>query len=49
MDNEVMIPQDMITQIREIMNSARYNDAREVNNELDLGIITFGSWPKMRV
>ena len=33
MDNEVMIPQDMIAQIREIMNTARYNVAREVNNE----------------
>ncbi len=33
MDNEVMIPQDMIAQIREIMNSARKNTARVVNNE----------------
>lgn len=33
MDNEVLIPQDLIFQIREIMNTARYNVAREVNNE----------------
>ena len=33
MENEVMIPQDMIAQIREIMNTARYNVSREVNNE----------------
>ena len=33
MDNEVMIPKDLIGQIREIMNTARYNVAREVNNE----------------
>lgn len=33
MENEIMIPQDMIAQIREIMNTARYNVAREVNNE----------------
>ena len=33
MDNEVLVPQDMIAQIREIMNTARYNVAREVNNE----------------
>ena len=33
MDNEMLIPQDMISQIREIMNAARYNVAREVNNE----------------
>ncbi|MBQ9329208.1 MAG: hypothetical protein IJ225_11840 [Solobacterium sp.] len=33
MENDIMIPQDMITQIREIMNTARYNVAREVNNE----------------
>lgn len=33
MDNEVMTPKDLIGQIREIMNKARYNVAREVNNE----------------
>lgn len=33
MDNEVMIPKDLIGQIREIMHTARYNVAREVNNE----------------
>lgn len=33
MDNEVMIPKDLIGQIREIMNTARHNVAREVNNE----------------
>ena len=33
MENEILIPQDMIAQIREIMNTARYNVAREVNNE----------------
>ena len=33
MDDEVMIPKDLIGQIREIMNTARYNVAREVNNE----------------
>lgn len=33
MDNEIMFPQDIITQIREVMNTARYNVAREVNNE----------------
>ena len=33
MDNETMIPQDMIAQIREIMNTARYKVAREVNRE----------------
>lgn len=33
MDNEVMIPKDLIGQIREIMCTARYNVAREVNNE----------------
>ena len=33
MDNEVMIPKDLIGQIREIMNTARYNVVREVNNE----------------
>ena len=33
MDNEVMISKDLIGQIREIMNTARHNVAREVNNE----------------
>jgi len=33
MGKEVMIPQDMIHQIKEIMNIARHNVAREVNNE----------------
>ena len=32
--NEVMIPLDMITKIRDIMNSARKNVATHVNNEL---------------
>ena len=33
MSNELMVPQDMIVQIRDIMNNARYNVARQVNNE----------------
>ena len=33
MDNEVMMPQDLIEKIRKIMNTARYNVAREVNKE----------------
>ncbi len=34
MNNEMMIPQDMISEIREIMHSARVRVARQVNNEL---------------
>ena len=33
MDNEIMMPQDLIEKIRKIMNTARYNVAREVNKE----------------
>ena len=33
MDNEGMMPQDLIEKIRKIMNTARYNVAREVNKE----------------
>lgn len=33
MNNELMIPQDMIIQIRDIMNNARFNVAQQVNNE----------------
>lgn len=42
MDNEVMIPKDLIGQIREIMNTARYNVAREVNNEQILAYWNIG-------
>lgn len=33
MSNELMVPQDMIVQIRDIMNNARCNVAQQVNNE----------------
>ena len=33
MSNELMVPQDMIVQIRDIMNNARYNVAQQANNE----------------
>ena len=33
MNNESMVPQDMIVQIRNIMNNARLNVVRQVNNE----------------
>lgn len=42
MDNEVMIPKDLIGQIREIMNTARHNVAREVNNEQILAYWNIG-------
>ena len=42
MDNEVMIPKDLIGQIREIMNTALYNVAREVNNEQILAYWNIG-------
>ena len=34
MANEMQIPQDLLTEIRDIMNSARQNVATQVNNEL---------------
>lgn len=34
MANEMQIPQDMLTEIRDIVNSARQNVAAQVNNEL---------------
>lgn len=34
MANEIQIPKDMLTEIRDIMNSARQNVATQVNNEL---------------
>ena len=42
MDNELMIPKDLIAQIREIMNTARNNVARQVNNEQFLAYWNIG-------
>ena len=33
MNNDTAIPQDMIIQIRDIMDNARFNVAQQVNNE----------------
>lgn len=33
MNNEITVPHDMILQIRDIMNNARFNVAQQVNNE----------------
>lgn len=33
MNNEITVPHDMISQIRDIMNNARFNVAQQVNNE----------------
>lgn len=33
-ENQLQIPQDMIAEIRDIMNSARHNVATQVNSEL---------------